>query len=228
MFVAGESLGQLIGALLPLLVGVMINPPFQLACVVLVIGVGGRRKAGVYLSGYACGQILLSALAFGGLVQLTSGEPNTAVAVIKIALGVWFLYLAVGQVRGRPRRGVKAEEPGWMHKLTTMKPSAAFGTGVLTATALNVKNMSLMLAAADEVATSGVSSTSKVIVAVVFTILSPALVAAPWIYAMVRGAPDDAQLATLGDWLKQTSWIILTFLFVYMAASLVGGGLESF
>lgn len=46
MFVAGESLGQLIGALLPLLVGVMINPPFQLACVVLVIGVGGRRKAG--------------------------------------------------------------------------------------------------------------------------------------------------------------------------------------
>ena len=115
-----------------------------------------------------------------------------------------------------------------MRKLTTMKPSAAFGTGVLTATALNVKNMSLMLAAADEVATSGVSSTSKVIVAVVFTILSPALVAAPWIYAMVRGAPADAQLATLGDWLKQTSWIILTFLFVYMAASLVGGGLESF
>ena len=47
MFVAGESLGQLIGALLPLLGGVMINPPFQLACVVRVIGVGGRRKGGV-------------------------------------------------------------------------------------------------------------------------------------------------------------------------------------
>ncbi len=224
---AGESLAQLIGALLPLLVGVMINPAYQLACVVLLIGVGGRRRAGVYIGGFACGQILLSALAFGGLVQVTSGEPNTAVAVVKIVLGVFFVFLAIGQVRGRPRKGVKAEEPGWMNKLSTMSALATFGTGVISATALNVKNMSLMLAAADEFATSGVSSITKVIVAVIFTLLAPALVAAPWIYALARGAAADAQLATLRDWLQQTSWIILTFLFIYMSASLVGGGLDA-
>ena len=224
---AGESLAQLAGALLPLLMGVMINPPFQLALVVLVIGVGGRRKGGVYLGGYAVGQILLSLLAFGGLVQITDGEPSTTMGVIKIGLGVFFLYLAVGQVRGRPRPGVKAEEPSWMSKLMTMRPLAAFATGIVSATLLNVKNMSLMLAAADEVANSGVSSATKVIVAVGFTVLAPALVAAPWIYAVARGPVADVQLAHLGDWLKQTSWIILTFLFVYMAASLVGGGLDA-
>lgn len=224
---AGESFAQLVGGLLPLLLGVMINPAYQLACVVLVIGVGGRKVAGVYLAGYACGQILLSALAFGGLVQVTSGEPNTAVAIVKIALGVFFIFLAIAQVRGRPRKGVKAEEPAWMHKLSTMKPSATFGIGVVSATAMNVKNMSLMIAAADEVATSGVSSASKVIVAVVFTVLAPALVAAPWIYAVVRGKAADQQLVTLGDWLKQTSWIILVFLFAFMSSSLIGGGLDA-
>lgn len=115
-----ESLGQLIGALLPLLLGVMINPPFQLACVVLVIGVGGRQKAGVYIAGYACGQMALSLLAFGGLLQISGGEPSTTLGVVKIVLGVFFVYLAVGQLRGRPRHGVKAEEPGWMGKLVTM------------------------------------------------------------------------------------------------------------
>lgn len=223
----GDSLLQLVGALLPLLVGVMINPAYQLACVVLVIGVGGRRKAGVYLGGYFCGQILLSALAFGGLVQITKGEPNTAVAVVKICLGVFFLVLAVAQVKGRPRPGIEAEEPGWMNKLTTMAPLAMFGIGVISATLMNVKNMSLMLATAGEVATSGVASATKVIVAVVFTILAPVLIAAPWIYAVVRGEAADAQLAHLRDWLKQTSWIILTFLFIYMAASLVGGGFDA-
>jgi hypothetical protein len=222
-----ESLVQLVGSLLPLLLGVMINPPYQLAVVVLVIGVGGRRKAGVYLAGYAVGQMLLSLLAFGGLVQITDSEPSTAVAVVKIGLGLFFVVLGVKQVRGRPRHGVKAEQPGWMHKLMTMPSGAAFGIGVISATVFNVKNVSLMIAAADEVAIADVSSATKVIVAVVFTILAPALVAAPWIYATVRGPAADVQLAHLGDWLTQTSWIILTVLFAFMSASLIGGGLDS-
>lgn len=98
---------------------------------------------------------------------------------------------------------------------------------MLSATALNMKNLSLMIAAADEVATSGVASVTKMIVAVVFTILAPALVAGPWIYAMVRGPAADARLASLKDWLQQTSWIILTVLFAFLSASLVGAGLDA-
>ncbi len=222
-----ESLLQLIGSLLPLLLGVMINPPFQLACVVLVIGVGGRQKAGVYIAGYACGQMALSLLAFGGLLQVSGDEPSTTLGVVKILLGLFFVFLAVGQIRGRPRHGVAAEEPGWMGKLVTMPKWAAFGIGVLSATTLNMKNLSLMIAAADEVATSDVASVTKLIVAVVFTILAPALVAGPWIYAVVRGPAADPQLATLKDWLQQTSWIILTVLFAFMSASLVGAGLDA-
>ena len=71
------------------------------------------------------------------------------------------------------------------------------------------------------------SENLRTVFATQFTVLAPALVAAPWIYAVVRGPVADVQLAHLGDWLKQTSWIILTFLFVYMAASLVGGGLDA-
>ena len=114
-----------------------------------------------------------------------------------------------------------------MSKLMTMRPLAAFATGIVSATLLIASATVVMLPSAVEVANSGVSSATKVIVAVGFTVLAPALVAAPWIYAVARGPVADVQLAHLGDWLKQTSWIILTFLFVYMAASLVGGGLDA-
>ncbi len=205
----------------------MINPPFQLAAVVLVIGVGGRRKAGLYILGYFAGQVVLSALAFGGFASIGGGEPNSALAWVKIALGILFVYLAYSQVHGRPRHGAKAEKPSWMVKLVAMSSAATFGAGVIAATVLNVKNISLMVAVADLVATSTLASQTRAIVAVVFTILSPLLVAAPWIYAEVRGPAADEQLARLGEWLTQTSWVILTFLFIYMSASLIGSGLET-
>lgn len=110
-------MGQAVGQLIPLAVGVALSPLPIIAVILMLTSPDGRVAGSSFLAGW------VSALAVLGTVVLlaadeaqasSSGTPAAWVSVLQFALGVLLLGVAVQQWRGR-RAGTRSpsSRAGW-------------------------------------------------------------------------------------------------------------------
>ena len=117
-------MGEAIGQVLSLGVGVALSP-VPIIAVVLMLGTPRARANGpAFVLGWVVGLAIVGTLvlvAASGADASEGGEPATWVDVLKLVLGCLLALVALKQWRGRPR-GRRGRVAQWMQAIDTFKP----------------------------------------------------------------------------------------------------------
>jgi len=141
--------GQVIGDLLPVTVGVAVSPVPIIAVILMLLA----PRAGGTTAGFLLGWVLGIALActvfllLAGTLDLgTSSEPSTTSSWVRLVLGVLVLLVGVREWRARPAAGAEPSMPKWMAAIDSFTAVKAAGLGFLLS-AVNPKNLLICAAA---------------------------------------------------------------------------------
>lgn len=220
-------MGEVIGELLPLAIGVAISPiPVIVAILVLLTPRAGATSGG-FLLGWVSG-IAAAVVAFGiltGVTGLTAGgEPSAVVSSLKLGLGVILLVFAASQRYADLRQGDDPQLPGWMAAIDSFSPAKAAGLGLILAVA-NPKNLALTLAAGVTTGDAGLTPAENVVAAAAFTVIAASTVAGPVLGYLVAKDRMAELLADLKTRLIRDNKTIMTVVLVVLSFVLIGKGL---
>jgi threonine/homoserine/homoserine lactone efflux protein len=221
-------MGEAIGQVLPLAIGVSLSP-FPIIGVVLMLGTPRARVNGpAFLVGWVAGMALVGTVVLllsGGVGASDDGQPSTAVSVAKIAIGALLLGVAVKQWRARPRAGEAAEMPAWMQSVDHFRAPRAAGLGFLLA-AVNPKNLLLVVAAAAAIAGTGIPGDEQALAYALFVVLGTIGPAAPVAIYFALGARSERLLDELRAWMAHNNAAIMAVICLLIAAKLIGDGVS--
>lgn len=223
-------MGNAIGQLLPYAVGVALSPMPIIAMVLMLITPRARADGFMFLLGWivgvaAAGAIVLAVV--GSSSTSDNGAPATWVNVLKLVLGVLLLLVAVRQWQGRPAHDAPAEMPKWMNALDTLTPLKALGLGIVLS-AVNPKNLVLIVGGATVVAQAELSTSDQVIAWVVFTLIATIGVAVPMIIYLVMGDRAADVLDRLRASMSHSNAAIMAVLCLIIGAKLIGDAISGF
>jgi threonine/homoserine/homoserine lactone efflux protein len=220
-------MGQVIGDLLPLALGVAISPVPIIAVILMLLAPKAGGTSAGFLLGWVAG-ILIATVVFVVLASVTGlragGQPSAASSWIKIALGVILVALAVLQWRGRPHEGEEPKMPGWMAAIDTFTQVKALGLGFLLS-AVNPKNLAMAIAAGVAIGGGELSTGSTIVAIAVFTVLAASTVAAPVLAHAVASARMSGPLDSLRRWLVHNNATVMAVLLLVIGVVLVGKGI---
>lgn len=220
-------MGQAIGGILPLAIGVAIGVLPIIAIILMLITPRARRNGLAFVAGWVLGLVLVGGavlvIANAAGVSGSSG-PSTAAYAIRLTLGVLFLLLAVRQWRSRPPPGAQAPAPKWMAALDTFGPGKSLGLGAALS-GVNPKNLVLTIGAAATIAQTGLPGGQQAGVLAVFIVLGSVTVAAPLVIYLTMGAKAAGVLEGWRTWLAGNNAAIMVVLFLVFGVLLVGQGI---
>ena len=224
-------MGQAIGEILPLAIGVAISP-VPIIAIVLMLGTPRARSNGLaFALGWLAGLTIVGGalLAFAsGNSQENDGGPETWVSVVKLVLGVLFLLLAARTLRSRPKAGQEAAMPKWMQAIDTFTTGRSLVFGVLLS-GVNPKNLALTIAAATTIAQTGISGGESAGALIVFILIGSLSILTPVFIYFALGTRAAVILDELKDWMAGHNAAIMTVLLLVLGAKLIGdavGGLS--
>lgn len=220
--------GQVVGETLSQAVGIALSPIPIIAAILMLLSPRARRTAPAFAIGWLLG-ILVVALVVMLFVPASasagSGGGGTAVGIVKLALGLLFVLMALGQWRNRPKGGQAAELPKWMAGVDRMSPVAALGVGAVLS-ALNPKNLSLALTAG--ISLARLSGGESVAALCVFTVLAASSVLVPVVMYLLFSRRMARPLGALEDWLTANNATVMFTVLLVLGTVLVGKGLAAF
>lgn len=219
-------MGEAIGAILALAVGVAISPVPIMAVILMLFTPAARSNGPAFVAGWVLGLAVVAAvvlLIFEPQNFARSGPANAASAV-NLALGVVLLALSVRRWRGRPGPGELPTPPKWMGRIATFRTGRALGLGAVLA-GLNPKNLVLTISAAVSVARFSLGSGETAGVMGVYLVIASLTVAIP--VALLLIAPKKAE-PILESWrtgLAEHAVMVGVTLFAVFGFLLVGKGI---
>lgn len=221
-------MGQAIGDVLPLAIGVAISVVPIIALILMLITPKAKSNGIAFAVGWLLG---LCVVGFGGLALATSAGLSTSSGAsdgasgAKLLFGIVFLLLAVKQWRSRPAPGEDPVMPKWMATIDTFTAGKALVLGALLS-GVNPKNLLLTLSAAATIAqVPGLSGSEQVIVMIVFILLGSLTVLAPLAVYLVKGARAAEALGEWKTWLSANNASIMCVLFLVFGVVLIGKGI---
>ena len=218
------DVGSAIGHAIPFGIAVALSP-FPIIAMVLVLATPRGAVNGAALAlGSLAGLITVG----GGLLVIANlldpsdgGDPADWVSVAKLGLAVVLIRLAVMQWRKRPVAGATPELPAWMATFDDITAARAAGMGVLLS-AVNPKNLVLVIAAAAAIADTGTAAGAQAAGLAVFVALAMLGVTVPLTMSLLLGVRADPILAGVREWMARESATIMTAILILIAAKLVG------
>ena len=221
-------MGEAIGQVLSLGVGVAISP-VPIIAVVLMLGTPrGRRNGPAFLLGWIAGLAVVGAvvlLVSSGADASEQGAPADWVSVLKLVLGALLLLVAVRQWRGRPRGSEEAALPKWMATIDRFTPGRSVAMG-FALSAINPKNLLLTVGAAAAISQTGASAGKEAVALAVFVLigtLGPGLPVA--IYFGMRARAEHL-LGELKARMSANNAAIMSVLCLVIGAKLAGDGIS--
>lgn len=220
-------MGEAVGEVLPLAVGVSLSP-IPIVAVVLMLATPHGRSNGL---GFVLGWIV-GLTAVGTIVLLISrgagasdrGAPALWVDVVKLVLGLALVVLAVAQWRRRPRAKEDAVLPAWMATIDTFTTPKSVGLGIALS-AVNPKNLLITVGAAAAIAQTGTDAAGQAVALAVFVLLGTLGPAVPLGISFVLGARSAKALAEMRSWMVSHNTVIISVLLVVIGAKLLGDGI---
>ncbi len=223
-------MGQAIGQMLAMAVGVALSPLPIIAVVLLLAGQNGRAKG----ISFVVGSVVSTAIVGGALVAVgvgsgtsSDGGPSGGTSTLKVVLGLLLIGLASKQWRGRPLEGEEVTMPKWMGALDSFTPLKAFGAGVVL-NVLNPKNLLLIVAGAAAVAGAGATDAEEAVAWIVFTVIAAIGVSTPVVIALTMGERADVLLERLKAWMARNNGVIVGVILLLIGVKLLGDGLGGF
>lgn len=223
-------MGPVIGALLPLAVGVAISPIPIIAVILMLLS----RRPGATSVGFAAGWvvgIVAATAVFTLLAGVLQGSqdagddgPGTVAGVIDVVLGVLLLLVAVRQWGGRPRPGHPAVMPAWMSAIDRFTAVKAAGLGFLLS-ALNPKNLLMAVAAGNAIGGAALSVGGDITAVAVFTVLAASTVLVPVIGFLAARARVTPWLTSLQHWLTANNAVVMAVLLAVLGFVQLGKGI---
>jgi threonine/homoserine/homoserine lactone efflux protein len=216
--------GDAIGQVLSLGVGVALSP-VPIIAVVLMLGTARARANGpAFVLGWVIGLAIVGTIvlfAASGADASDGGEPATWVDVLKLVLGCLLALVAVRQWRRRPRQGDEAALPRWMQTIDTFAPGKALAMGALLS-GVNPKNLLLTLGAASAIAQTGIDTGRQAVALAVFVAIATLGPGLPVVLYFALGARATHVLDDLKLWMAAHNAAIMVVLCLVIAAKLIG------
>jgi hypothetical protein len=223
-------MGQAIGQVLSLGVGVAISPVPIIAVILMLVTARARVNGTAFLVGWLLGLAVVGAI----VLLLASpanadddGKPATWVDVLKLVLGLLLVLIALRQWRGRPHDGEEAPTPKWMGAIEAFTPQKALGAGAVLVAA-NPKNLMLAVGAAAAIAQTGISGGEQAVAYAVFALVGTVGVAIPVAIYFALGARAASILDRLKAWMGHNNAVIMAVLCLVIGAKLVGDAIAGF
>lgn len=218
-------MGEVVGDLLPLAVGVAISPIPIIAVILMLLSPRAGSTSLGFLVGWVVGIVLTTAI-----VLLLSdsvhegGDPPAWASWLKIVLGALCLLLAAGQWRKRPRTGAEPALPKWMSAIDTFTFGKSAGLGFLLS-ALNPKNLIMCVGAGLTIGAATLSTGGDVGSVAIFTVIAASTVAIPVIVYLAAKDRMAKPLGALREILVRDNAVIMAVLLGVIGATLIGKGI---
>jgi hypothetical protein len=223
-------MGQAIGDSITLALGVAISPIPIIAIILMLLS----KKAGANSLAFSFGWILGVAgalavviLASGAIGTGTGGAPSHGVSVVKIVLGVLLLLVGLRNWRKRPKAGQPVELPKWLQAIGSITPAKSAGLGVALS-AVNPKNLLLIIGGGLAIANAPTSTSGKVVAATVFVLVAISTVVLPVVLYRILGARAQSTLESLNTWLQANNATVMAVLILVIGVVLIGKGVAGF
>jgi threonine/homoserine/homoserine lactone efflux protein len=223
-------MGQAIGDSLPLAIGVAISPVPIIAIILMLLSKRSGANSASFLLGWVVGVVLVLSVVVtvaGTATLESSSGPSATVSWIKIGLGVLLLIVGLRDWRKRPKKGEEPTLPKWLTTIESITPTKSGGLGLLLS-AVNPKNLLLLVGAGVVIAQEATTTGDKVVAMIVFIVIAISTVALPVILNLTMGDKARAILDALNDWLKANNATVMAVLILVIGFVLVGKGIAGF
>jgi threonine/homoserine/homoserine lactone efflux protein len=218
-----------ISSILPAAVAVALSPGAIIAVILVLFSNRARLNSTLFLTGWVVGVAaafaLVAAIAGGANTSDPNSGASTGQAIVQILLALLFLGLAVRQWRERPRPGEPERPNPLFDKIPDMAPKFALALGFVSS-ALNPKNLPIVISAAADAARTDLSNGGLVLVTIVFTAIATLGVAAPVVLSLALGDRATHSLTEMRDWMTAHSAAIMIVLFIVLGAKFLGSGIS--
>lgn len=223
-------MNEVIGATLPLALGIAISPIPIIAAILMLLSPRARVTSVGFLLGWITG-IVVAVTVFTLLASvMPSGgadEPQPIKGGLQLALGVLLMLLALRQWRGRPRAGQEPALPKWMQAIDKITFPVAIGLGFLLS-AVNPKNLLLAAGAGVEIGSAGLEFGAILAAIAVFTAIAASTVLVPVVGYLIAADRLRGPLDALRLWLAKENAVIMAILLAVLGVVLIGKGIASF
>jgi hypothetical protein len=219
--------GNVIGDILPLAIGVAISPVPIIAVILMLFSARARTNGPAFLAGWIVGLTVVGAIV---LVLSDSGDlsgdsgPSTAAGVVQLILGVLLLLASVRRWRSRPAPGEEPRMPKWLASVDSLTPVKAATFGLLLS-GVNPKNLLLSIGAAVAIGQAGLSTGEQIGALAVFVVLGSVTVALPVVYSRLGGEGAAARLEAAKSWLAANNATVMFVLLLVFGVLLIGKGI---
>lgn len=223
-------MGQAIGGVLPLAIGVALSPIPIIAVVLMLATPRGKVCGPAFLVGWLVGLAVVGTIVLlvaGGAGASSAGEPKTWVSVLKLILGLLLLLVGYRQWHGRPQGDAEPALPKWMAQIDSFTPLRSAGLAALLA-GVNPKNLILTVGATAAIAQAGISSGQQAVALAVYIIIATLGIAIPLGIYYTLGDRSQNVLAELRGWMVHNNQTIMSVLCVVIAAKLLGDAIAGF
>jgi threonine/homoserine/homoserine lactone efflux protein len=223
-------MGQVIGQLLPVALGIAISPLPIVAGILMLMSPRARSTSVGFLIGWIGGIAIVVTVftLLSAVIPATAEDTSKPVlGVIQLVLGALLILLAVRQWRGRPRGDAQPAMPKWMQQIDGMSFVATLGLGLLLSGA-NPKNLLLGASAGVTLGAAGLAGGDVTLVIVIFTVLAASTVLVPVLGFLLASDALRQPLSRLRDWLQAENAVIMTVLLLVLGVVIIGKGVASF
>ena len=222
-------MGQAIGQILSLAIGVAISPIPIIGVVLMLVTPRARANGPAFVVGWLLGLSIVGAIVLLVSPSGTSdgGSPATWVSTLKLVLGALLVLMAAKQWRGRPHGDEEAATPKWMGAIDGFTAPKALGAGVVLSGA-NPKNLLLAIAAAAAIVQTDIPGGEQAISYAVFALIGTVGVAVPVVIYFALGDRAGPILQRLKSWLAQNNGVIMAVLLLIIGAKLIGDAITGF
>lgn len=223
-------MGDVIGDILPLALGVAISPIPIIAVILMLLAPQAKAASVGFLVGWILGVTLvvtLAALLADPVDDSSADDASTFASVAKLVLGLLAVAVAARQWRSRPKQGEEPTLPKWMSAIDSMTGVTAFGLGTLLSAA-NPKNLILGLAGGVSIASGDLSGSDTVVAIAVFVVIGSLTVATPVLAYLAAKDKMQAPLNSLRGWLTHNSATVMAVLMLVIGVDLIGKAIGGF
>jgi threonine/homoserine/homoserine lactone efflux protein len=216
-----------IGQSAPIAFGMMLAAASVVILAVVLVTKRPLRVSYAFVAGWMLGLIVVGAavLAVADGIEL-AGRPSRWAGVLKLALGIVLVVLAVRKWVARPRPGDEPSVPTWITAADTIGAGKALGLAFLLAVA-NPKNIVFLLAGAAVIADETPRVHEQAVALIVFVVVASVGVAAPAVVRLLLGARSDRILAVTDGWMTRNNAVITAAILLILGLILVGNGISA-
>jgi len=217
---------DLLGQVLPQLVGLIIAPTTIVVTVIMLSTAHGLRNVVFMMFGGLVSLLALGYFAyFLGANASAAGGPPVWQGYFDLAAGLVFAVLGILQIRAarKPKQG----DPAWLATLDKFGWLQSVAVGLYLG-ALNPKGLALMLHVGEVAGSSSLSVAASAGFLIVFSILALAGMFVPLLIALLAGEKGKELLAGLRAFMSKHNNAIMIVLFTVLTAVFLGNAFQTF